>query len=385
VALAGSGVSFELGPESTLTNPALLATLEHKELTLGLRDTRFALELDGDGTTRPFPADLANGLFAGVVSPLEVPLLRAGVGLFAVTPPDYLVRAHRPLPEVAQFPVLVGRAEALDLGVALGVGYGPVSFGAGVRILAALSGEVGVEAGQTVATAGIANELRPAWAPEFGLGADLGKGYALGLAFRTTLRADFDVTVKPTNLGGLSIPPLNVEGVAHYEPLRVDLEASRRFGAARAVLGLRYERWSDFPGWLAPTVECPPGDPGCGASEPEAPGYSDVFTPRIAGSYRFPLRPLEIELRVGYTYVPTPVPEQTGTSNVFDNARHGVAAGYSIELPRELVPLRFDAAFRLDLLVPRTHTKSEPLPGFPASTTTSGTVTTFQLGAGVEL
>jgi hypothetical protein len=384
VALAGSGTSVELGPESTLANPALLAEVEGKELVVGFRDTRFALELDSDGVTAPFPADLSTGLYAGVASPLELSGLRAGLGLFAQTPPDYLVRANRQLAEQAQFPLLVGRTESLDLGVALGFGLGPVSFGAGVRVLAALSGDVTVQSGEG-SGAGIANQLEPAWAPEVGLAFDLGKSFALGLVARGTLRADFDVNVAPTPLGALSIAPLNVEGIAHYEPLRIDLEGSRRFGAATLILGLRYERWSDFPGWLSPTIDCPPEHEPCGTPAPPPPDYSDAFVPRVAGAYRFDMRKVAVELRAGYTFVPTPVPEQTGASNVFDATRHGLSAGYSLELPAAVVPLHFDAAFRLDLLVPRTHTKSAPSPGSPSSVTPRGTVSTILFGAGVSL
>ncbi|HEY3500025.1 MAG TPA: hypothetical protein VGK73_35290 [Polyangiaceae bacterium] len=385
VALAGSGVSFETGPETTLSNPALLARVGRKELVLGFRDTRFALELEQSGERAPFPADLSTGIITGVVSPLELPGVLAGVGLFAQTPPDYLVRANRPLPEQVQFPLIVGRVEALDLGVGLGFGVGPVSFGGGVRMLAALAGDVGVETGEAVAAAGIANELEPAWAPEFGIAGELGKGFAVGLAFRGTLRADFNVNVAPTDLGGLSIAPLNVEGVAHYEPLRLDLEASRAFGPYRVVLGIRYEHWSDFDGWLAPTVECPPERESCGTQAAAPPDYSDVFVPRIAAAYRFEPRPVVIELRAGYTFVPTPVPEQTGASNVFDSARHGISAGYSAKLPDGFLPLHFDAAVRLDVLVPRTHEKTAPADGEAPSTTTRGTVSTVLFGAGVEL
>jgi long-chain fatty acid transport protein len=382
VALAGSGTSVELGPETALTNPALLANLGRKSVVLGFRDTRFALAVEAGGEARPFPADLATGIFAGVASPLELPFLRGGLGLFAQTPPGYLVRADRRLPEQAQFPLIVGRTEALDLGAALGFGYGPLTFGGGVRLLAALAGNVGVTAGEAAATAGVANELWPAWAVELGVGLDFGDEGAVGLAFRSALRADFDVNVRPTDLGGIAIPPLNVEGIAHYEPLRLDLEASRAFGPVRLFAGLRYERWSDFPGWLAPTVECPSDFPDCGAPEPADPDYSDAFVPRLAAAYGFRVEPVELELRGGYTFVPTPVPEQTGSENVFDNARHGLAAGFSSKLPDALIPLRLDFAFRVDLLVPRTHAKAGQ---DPASVITRGSVQTFLCGVGVDL
>ena len=380
VALAGSGVSFETGVETTLSNPALLANVPDKEILLGFRDTRFALELEQNGVTAPFPTELSTGLIVGVVSPLELPLLRAGVGVFAQAPPDYVVRADRPPPEQAQFPLVTGRVEALDLGAGLGFGWGPLTFGGGARMLAALAGDVGVQTEDAVATAGIANELRPAWAPEFGLGLELDGGLAFGLAFRGTLRADFDVNVQSTDLGGISIAPLNVEGVAHYEPARLDFEASYDRGSYQLVAGLRYEHWSAFDGWLGQTVECPPERESCGTAVPASPGYSDVLVPRVAGLYRLEPKPVVIELRAGYTFVPTPVPEATGTSRVYDSARHGLSAGYSVRFPEESLPLHLDAAFRIDLLVPRRNQD-----GTPNATTTHGSIVTAVFGAGVDL
>jgi long-chain fatty acid transport protein len=101
-----------------------------------------------------------------------------------------------------------------------------------------------------------------------------------------------------------------------------------------------------------------------------------VWRRRIASA---PSPSSSLELRGGYTFVPTPVPEQTGASNVFDNARHGLAAGFSAELPERLLPLRLDLAFRVDLLAPRSHDKGASV------VDTGGSLQTFQFGVGVDL
>lgn len=378
--MAGSGTSLELGPESALLNPATLAGPSRKELELGFRVTRFALELERAAVAEPYAAGLSKGLAIGVLAPLSRGRVRTGFGLYAETPPDFVVRATIPLDDTPTFPLLVGRAQSLDLGAGLGARVGPFSLGVGVRALAALAGSVSVAQAGGATSTGVGTRLLPAWAPVVGVALDLGELGRAGLSLRSVLRADFDVDVAASTLGPIGLAPLNIEGVAAYEPLRVDLELSRRFGALELALGARYERWSAFDGWVGPTIDCPSTRPRCGTPPPPPPGYSDVVSPRLGAAYRFPLRPVTLTARAGYTFVPTPAPEQRGTKNELDATRHGLAAGYSVELPETLLPLRLDGALRFDLVSPRTHVKSEGPP-----LRASGSVTTVLFGAGAKL
>jgi hypothetical protein len=384
VALGGSGTSLELGPESALLNPATLAGPGRKELELGFRASEFSLRLERAGVEERHSAGLSKGLVIGVMAPLSRGRVRTGFGLFAETPPDFVVRATIPLDDTPTFPLLGGRAQSLDLGAGLGARVGPVSFGLGVRGLAALAGSVRVaEAGGATST-GVGTRLLPAWAPVVGAALDLGDIGRAGVALRSVLRADFDVDVAAATLGPIGIAPLNIEGVAAYEPLRVDLEVSRAFGALELALGARYERWSAFDGWVGPTLDCPSTRPRCGTPMPPPPGYSDIVSPRLGGSYRFALRALAVTGRAGYTLAPTPAPEQRSQKNELDATRHGFAAGYSVELPEDALPLRFDGAFRFDLLAPRTHEKDDPTTAGPPLRA-SGSVRTIVFGMGVKL
>lgn len=382
VAMAGSGTSLPLGPESALLNPAGLATPDQKELVLGFRVTRFSLDVERGGVTEPYSTPLSSGLTIGVLAPLSRGRVRAGFGLFAETPPDFVVRASIPFDDTPAFPLLVGRAQALDLGAGLGVRLGPLSLGAGVRALAALAGSVSVAEQSGATSTGVGTRLLPAWAPVAGAALDLGEVGRAGLTVRSVLRADFDVDVAASTLGPIGLAPLNIEGVAAYEPLRVDLELSRELGRLSLALGARYERWSAFDGWVGPTIDCPSSRPSCGTPPPPPPDYSDIVSPRLGASYRFLLRSVALTARAGYAFVPTPVPEQRGSKNELDSSRHGLAAGYSLELPASLLPLRLDAALRLDLVSPRTHVKSDPASG---SVRAGGSAQTIVFGAGVKL
>ena len=59
------------------------------------------------------------------------------------------------------------------------------------------------------------------------------------------------------------------------------------FRADHVLVALAYERWSDYPGPLGSTLECPSDVPACGTSAPPPPNASDVFVPRLAGSHEF--------------------------------------------------------------------------------------------------
>lgn len=382
--MAGSGTSLELGSESALLNPATLSGPGRKELELGFRTTRFSLDVERAGRATQYPTNLSKGLAIGIFAPLSRGQVRTGFGLFAETPPDFVVRATIPLDDTPTFPLLVGRAQSLDLGAGLGARVGPFSLGAGVRALAALAGSVSVARAGGATSTGVGTRLLPAWAPVVGAALDLGELGRAGLALRSVLRADFDVDVAASTLGPIGIAPLNIEGLAAYEPLRIDLELSRAFAELSLVVGARYERWSAFDGWVGPTLDCPAARPRCGTPPPSPPGYSDVVSPRVAASYRFPVGPVALTARGGYTLAPTPAPEQKSARNELDATRHGFSAGYSVELPQSWLPLRLDGAFRFDLVAPRTHVKSEPAGSGPPLRA-SGSATTVIFGAGVKL
>jgi len=378
-ALAGAGTSLELAAESALMNPAKLAPAA-KELTFGLRASRFVLELEQAGTAEPFSAESSKGFFLGATTPLSDGRIQSAFGLFAASPPDFIVRADLPFAEEPDFPLLVRRSSAFDFAAGLGLKIDGLSFGVGLRVLAALSGTVGVKQQDGVPTQVVDNELVPAVAPVFGLGVEPGGDFSIGASLRTALRADFDVTLATSGLGGIPLPPMHVRGVAHYEPFRVDTEVSRRFDRTTVLVALAYERWSDYPGPLGSTLECPDDVPACGTSAPPPPDASDVFVPRLAGSHEFSIAKMSSVVRAGYAFVPPALPEQRGAANAFDSARHGLSLGYSLGLPPGGVPLHLDAAFRLDLLVPRTHEKADG-----SEIRTSGHIQTFVFGARVDL
>jgi hypothetical protein len=377
-ALAGAGTSLALDAESALLNPAMLAPAV-KELSFGLRASRFSLELEQDGVSEPFSVESAKGFFVGATTPLSDGEFESAFGLFAGAAPDFIVRAHLPFAEEPNFPLLVGRANAFDFAAGLGLRHDIFSLGLGLRVLAALSGEVGVEQRDGAPVQVVHNELLPAAAPVFGAAVEPGADFRVGASLRTALRANFDVTLATSGLG-VALAPMHIRGVAHYEPLRIDAEVSRRFERTTLLVALGYERWSDFPGSLGSTLQCPDEVPECGSSAPPPPNANDIVIPRLGASHEFSIAKASATVRGGYAFVPAALPEQRGASNTLDSARHGLALGYSLSLPPDGLPLHLDLAFRLDLLAPRTHEKRDG-----SELGTSGHVETFVFGTRLDL
>jgi len=233
----------------------------------------------------------------------------------------------------------------------------------------------------------VETELVPTYAAVAGLSLALGQKWRVATVFREALAAEFDVDVRATDLGALALPELNVAGVAAYDPLQVHVEVSRALWDWTLIVAATYKRWSDAPGRLEATTSCPASRPNCAALPPEPFELYDTWVPRAAAVYAFALtRRARAELRAGYAYEVTPMPEQVGAENTWDNSRHVLGLGYGVRLPSGPLPLSLDLAYQLHVLSARTHEKDAGVvsqnAGFPA-VTTSGTVQSFALALGV--
>jgi long-chain fatty acid transport protein len=389
-ATGGNGAAWDTGSESAFVNPAALVLAPHSELTLGLHDAIFSLDVEGGRAPGRFSTPASSGVLFGALVPLRIGAEAIAFGIYSRSTAGVVAGAHLPYPETPQFPLLTNRVQDLDLDLALGFAIGPrLSLGAGLRALASLRGTVQIvrdPSGQSRTQ--IEDELTPAYAPSVGARLDPGEGFAAALVWRASLRSDFDVRIAETDLGAVKLPELNITGVAEYDPAEVHAELSRQMGDWRWAAGVTYKRWSAFPGWLSATTRCPAKKPMCAALGADVPVLVDTWVPRASVTYGFDLgRSARAEARAGYFYEASPLAEQSGTDNTWDNARHVLTLGYGVELASPLFPLRIDAAFQRHQLISRTHRKAAGVaadnPGFPEVTTT-GAATSFGLSAGVK-
>jgi long-chain fatty acid transport protein len=394
-AMGAAGSAVGQGYEAVYGNPALLSLAHERELTLGFLGAHFDLRA-GDRISY----EGLRGSFIGAVLPVPFggalkDRVTIGLGFFA--PFDLIVRGRILYPETPQF-LIADRTQTVAVQAAVGVHvWEGLRIGGGFAALAALTGSVLVatDASGRVGTV-VEDTLVASYGPIVGASYDIGDAYRIGLAFRGELVGRFNVVITVQDLGGIVVPPLNISGVAQYDPWQIALEAARIKGPWKIAVGATFKRWSVYPGPVEATVRCPETDPAtgmpfegtCGALVPAGPDYSDTIVPRVGVERSLELRPgLRAHLRGGYFFEPTPSPEQTGVANLFDNSRSVVTLGYGLELGPPLPDVRIDWFGQVHVLHPRTHTKDASVPvdnlGAP-SVETSGVIVAGGMTAGVR-
>ena len=361
-AMGRSGAAVGQGVDAVYANPALLSLSQSMELELGLMGASFDLHAAGAGMPgRISYQGLRASTLGGVVPiPFGGALKdRVALGIGFVTPLDVVVRGRILYPETPQF-LLADRVQSVALqgGIGIDVGYG-IRIGGGVGALAALEGSVLVarDASGRIGTV-VEDTLVASYAPVAGASYDIGEHYRVGLAFRGELEGRFNVVITAEDLGEIDIPPLNISGVAQYDPWQLALELARIHGPWRVAVGVTYKHWPAYPGPLEATVRCEDADvelDDCLAPVPPDPGYAPVVAPHVGVERVLGSGATEILLRGGYAFEPTPAPEQTGRSRYFDNHRSIFSAGWGVVLPEQIAPVAFDGYVQMQLLHSRQH------------------------------
>jgi hypothetical protein len=329
---------------------------------------------------------------------------RVGVALAFYTPSDVIVRGRVFYPEKTQFPLLPDRAQSLTIRAGLGVDIGwGIKAGVGVAALAEIVGTV-VAATDVTGRVGtrVEDQLVATYAPIFGATYDLPfQNLRLGLGFRGTLDARFAVIVDGTKLSSLAIPLFNISGIAQYDPAQLAAEIARVDPRELNVLALQfvYKRWSDFQGFLEPTVVCSEGGAGaCGLVPPVIP-WRDTFVVRVGAEQGFVLaKGVTLKGRGGAFVETSPLPSEVPGSEAFDvptkstiavptryfdSTRFAATTGVGLSLDKPLPPVNVDLFAQYHLLLPReiTSTASDTVTSKGES---SGHIKVFGLTAGVR-
>jgi long-chain fatty acid transport protein len=402
--MAMSGPATAEGYEATFGGPALLAETRDKTFTLGTVVARFSLSTETPSGRVGLPNDDMKQVYIGAALPLPFggalkDRVTFGVGFF--DPVQFLVRGKILYPERFQYPILAPRTQSLALTLGLGMRIGDRVFvGVGYEALAAVIGEIDITLDSTGHVGARSDDQVVAtYAPIASVAVDVSEHVRVGLTFRGELNGRFQITIKAQDLG-ISIPDLNVAGLAQYDPAQLHAEVrwtsdARAIGKApiphvangwTVALGAIARRWSKYPGGPEKTVlandDSDYGPPPVNAH--------DTIAPRIAAERAFPItQHVGARLRAGYAYEPSPLPEQTGVSNYFDNDRHVFTAGVGL-VGDASHPLHLDAFGQVHFLPTRTNTKDASVtandpnaPGAPW-VKAGGSVVVVGLTAGVS-
>lgn len=359
VGMGTTGAAVGSGVDTIYANPALLSLSRDLSLQVGLFGASFDLHADGAnlGELPSYPA-LQSTTIGGVL-PLPFGGIlkdRVVVGIGFLTPFEIVVRGRILYPERPQY-LIADRVQAVAVQAAIGldIGYG-IRLGGGFAASAALEGSVLVSEDATgrIGTT-VEDTLVATFAPIVGASYDIGEDYRIGLAFRGELDGEFNVVISAEDLGQIEIPPLNISGVAQYDPWQIAAEFARVSGDWRLALGVTYKHWPAYPGPAAATVRCEEGT-SCEALVPEDPKFNPVVAPRVGAEHIMDFDSVQLGIRGGYAFEPTPAPEQTGRINRFDNHRSVLSLGWGMAL-EEPFGFALDGFFQAQLLHPRTHDK----------------------------
>lgn len=318
----------------------------------------------------------------------------AGFALAAHLPDGQIAKiGFRPgtEPQFVRYESVLQRA-TFDLALALR--RGPFSIGGGASFSLDMGGagtsfELGQDARGTYADAASDITLPYRVAPLVGLAVDLGRA-SLGASYRGALavglsvESDIRIALAENPLNGTT--HVSVRGSSGWDPARLSFG-----GRLRVVSGLSAYGAVEWQGYRAapPPVADVSLDVALGTSPGRKevtfvlPRFRDVLAPRLglewvchAGKPGGPReegdRKIRWAARVGYSFLPSPVPPQTGFTSYADASSHTIGAGFGLGLGRHWgVDLRVDLSAQASILEPRKEQKSSAaLPN--ASYTVSG-------------
>ncbi len=335
-AMGGTGVASSKGFEATYTNPALLANIRERTLTLGFQSGAYDLHADGDGLPGRVSYQPMRGIVIGAGFPVPfggVLKDRVGVSFAFYTPTDVIVRGKILYPETPQFPLLPDRSQSLAVrgGIGADIGWG-VRVGAGFAALAEIAGTVLVATDATGRVGSrVEDQLVATYAPTFGATWDIPidgpNKWRVGATYRGTLDARFSVEIDATKLSTLKLPVFNIAGVAQYDPAQVAVEIAHDRGPWVFAAGGVFKFWSKYPGLVEPTILCPADNPDCGALQPTRIPFSNTLVLRAGGERAFAIaRGATAFLRAGLFREPTPVPSTLPTSQAWDQTAKATVA-----------------------------------------------------------
>lgn len=350
--MGGTGATFVDDYGAVHANPAGLSRARDREFSLGLSVAGFDLTLNQQHVA----ADPGRASIIGLTLPLPlggVLRRRVAVGVGFFTPLSVVVRGRILRPETPQFVNLPDRVQsvAIQLGAGVDLGYG-IRLGGGVAALAGLTGSVVVATDPSGrASSRIDDQLVASYAPVLGGSFDVGP-LRFAVVYRGELIARFLVSIEARDLG-VTIPRLNISGVAQYDPSQVHFEAAYTHRQWLFAAAGTYKQWSAWPGPAEATTE--------GSTPPPAPEFSDTLVLRAGAERRFDLAPGQrFAARLGYLFEPTPAPAASASRSYVDNTRHAITAGLGMSAEALGTRLSLDLAVQYHVLVARAGETGGP-------------------------
>ncbi len=380
--LAGAVTADARGAAAAHANPAAVALAAHPEVTLGWGYGRAALTLNG----RDAQLLDAHGTDLGLAIPIRWGRVTTAFGLALYLPDQFIARIQLIPATEPHFVLLDNDLHRIVVEPVLAIRPFPwLSIGGGVSLLADAAGngvafDVGVVGGEKVGEGALDVSLPTRATPHLGVLVTPHERVRLGLAYR----GEVDLAVKLSILANVDVGDV-VTGDVLIDLRALNYFTPRRLtgGAAVDVLpdltltaDLSWLDWSAFRGAvpdlnLLITLDLTP--PLVDTLFPEA-AFHDTFVPRFGAEWRTRAGRVDLALRGGYAFEPSPVPAQVGLTSFADNDRHVVAFGAGIVLrafePILTRPIAFDLGVQWHHLADQVTMKDQT--AFPGRAFSSG-------------
>jgi long-subunit fatty acid transport protein len=339
------------GSEANYYNPALLATFGEYRFDVGYQLSDPDLRIND----RDLNVNRSRGFALGMVLPSTVGGLPAAIGFAAFLPDEELLRIRVLRAAQPRFVLYDNRPQRLYVAGAGSIQISPkLAVGGGLAFLndlsggADLTGRIGYpDSADSELVMALDNSIGVVSYPQAGilyrpvswldLGAAYRGGFELNMALDVRARADIGTADGPPLIDDMELAIANAFN-DFFQPEQYAVGVSVRVGA-RLLLALDvvYHRWSEFKN-PAPEIRAE-GTVGTmdlifeGEGPVTDPGFTDIVVPHLGMEWTALQTPrMTVHLRGGYTYEPTPAPEQTKASNFADNNKHTGAIGIGMSL-----------------------------------------------------
>jgi long-chain fatty acid transport protein len=366
-------------------NPARLAALEDIHIDIGYRAAvpRLAInDLD-------LGVDTSRGLHAGLAVPGRLAGLPVALG-GAIFLPDQHASRVRALPRSQpRFALFDNRPQRLFLAANLAVAITDrLRVGGGIAYMSnteggvTLAGRLGFpNAADSELDLAIDVDLVTIRYPQAGIAYDVSEWLSLGASYRGQFNLVSDLRIRVEgDIGGAGSPIvedgfLDLRSISQdlFQPAQITAGAAIEAGGGwRVAFDATFARWSRFEHPAADIeIEVDIGEFNDLVDLPEplalpAPRFHDILIPRLG--LEGPLGRLGDGLlagRAGYSWEPSPAPEQVGETNFVDNDKHtlSIGIGWVLDGLGEIVPkpVSIDGYLGLTWLPGREHRKLSPV------------------------
>lgn len=372
-------------------NPAGVASAPDAEAVVGYASAMPRLKIN-DVAQDHVPD--TRGVQAMMALPFDLGAIRAGAGAAVFIPDTRLMRVRLTPPAYPQFVQYGHTSQRFAISVAAGVRlWDRVSLGAGAAFLGKVGGEgvaydLALRGSYQAARARGEVTIEPAVAPAAGATVRILPWLEAGVSYRGALKLDLALDARAqTEIADFGLAgPLSVAVAAanYWSPARLALGAALRPAETLALyVEGTYRRWRSYPGAAAKVDVAinirPQGNADGVDFNPDvydntfAPlVLNDTFSPAVGAEWRLGEGRARPVIRGGYSYVPSPVPDDTGPWNYVDGPRHTVSLGLGADFAdftAVLVrPLSVDAYFAFSQVSAREFIKEDLADAYPALT-----------------